>query len=105
VSRPALLPALVLAAIVAQVAVPAWVLLDGKQNRWGWQMYAGREEVISVTALDDRGREVEVGPYVARSRPEIRWDKHAPPYLCALPDVQQVVIEWSDDSEVVVECS
>ena len=103
-SRPAVLPVLVCVVVLAQVTVPAWALLDGKQNRWGWQMYAGREQVVAVRALDDQAQEVAPGSWVARNRPEIRWTTHAPPYLCAIAEVEQVVIEWSDGAEDVVPC-
>jgi hypothetical protein len=71
--------------IVAQFAVPLWVLLQpDRPARFGWQMYAGSVTPLEITLIGADGTRREVAPadVVGHNRPELAYEDPLPRYLC-----------------------
>lgn len=93
--------ALVAAVVTAQVLVPTAVLvMADPPARFGWQMYAVLSPELSATVIDDDGpQSLDLGPYVARLRPEVDYLRWLPAHLCDRVDVEQVEVQRGEDVE------
>lgn len=83
------------AGVALQFAVPAVALALDAPTRFGFQMYSGMGDQISVHATDTAGATVHIDldTVAANPRPEIDWTQHLPEYLCAThPDYVNVTV-------------
>lgn len=99
--------ALVAVVVAVQVGVPGLVLLTQEQRpaRFGWHMFAATSPEVTATITDEDGtRDLPLGAFVARLRPEVDWSRELPPHLCeVVPDARAVTVRRGEQ-EVRLTC-
>lgn len=97
----------ILAAVVAlQLAVPAVALALDAPTRFGFQMYSGQGDNLTVSAVNRHGhiRRVDLSTVAANPRPELDWTQHLPEYLCATGAGYRSVTVSSDHARRELTC-
>ena len=100
-------PRLAVAVLLVQLAVPLVALTQGVPSRFGFHMFAGRGETLSVLVLDRAGEEipVDVEDFVAAGRPELAWADVLPERVCQRQEGAAVVTVTSRGRTRTVRCA
>jgi len=81
------------AVLMVQVGVPAVALTQGRNERFGWQMFAASKAGlwVEVTMADGSQEVVDSVLMAGNYRPEVDWEDHLPSFVCdRYPDAMSV---------------
>lgn len=104
--RASIRPRLAAVLVVVQIGIPAAAFANGVPSRFGFQMYSGHEEALSVRVVNRAGVEIpiDLDDYVASGRGEIDWSGALPEFVCARHADAAVVTVTSRDRSRTLSC-
>ena len=88
--------------LAVQLTVPVVALIGHRPAQFGWQMYSGspREAVYTVALADGSQQPADPRAYAAAYRPDVGFERHLPPHLCAVvPGAVAVSVSLPGDAD------